>query len=118
MDEYYSPTGIFTLQLMCDLHPLFADQYLHCVDSDKILACEIFQVAEKTALMLESPELKTPKATEIYNGLGEDDNNNVTASIKNADGSTHTFTLMTKITRQNTLAKIKQDLLTVKAGGL
>ena len=106
------------LQLMHDLHPLFTYSFLHCVDSDKILSCEVFQIAEKTAMALESPNLATPMAMMIHDGLSEDaETNDVTATITKEDDSIHTFTLMTKVTRHNTLEKIKQDLLTVKDGG-
>ena len=37
------------MQLFADLHPVFANKFLHCVDSDKILICEAYNVAEKTA---------------------------------------------------------------------
>ena len=36
-----SATGLFTLELFVDLHHIFANQYLHCVDSDKILSYEV-----------------------------------------------------------------------------
>ena len=37
------------MQLFADLHPVFANKFLHCVDSDTILICEAYNVAEKTA---------------------------------------------------------------------
>ena len=36
-----SATGLFTLELFVDLHHIFTNQYLHCVDSDKILSYEV-----------------------------------------------------------------------------
>lgn len=104
---------------MDDIRHLFADKFLHCVDSDSILVCEVFDVAEKTAASLESPDLKTPKATSIIEELSEDpQTNNVTVKLRQDDDSYHTLTLQTKTTRNNTIDKIKRDLATVKAGGL
>ena len=34
-----SAKGLFTLELFSDLHSIFANQYLHCVDSDRALCC-------------------------------------------------------------------------------
>ena len=36
-----SATDLFTLELFVDLHHIFTNQYLHCVDSDKILSYEV-----------------------------------------------------------------------------
>ena len=55
-----SPEGLFTLELFADLHSVLANQYLHVVDSDKILSCEVYNVAHKTAEILISSTLKTP----------------------------------------------------------
>ena len=54
---------MYLLQLFADLYPVFANKYLHCVDSNKMFACETFVVAKKTAMkLLDNQNLQTPKA--------------------------------------------------------
>ena len=87
-----SPKGLFVLQLFADLHPIFADQYLHCVDTDKVLSCEVYNIAGKTANTLISADITTPKADTIFNNLGEDINNDVTVRLIDVQMmSIHTF---------------------------
>ena len=38
--------ALFLLELFADLHPIFANEYVHHVDSDSILVCEVTAVAE------------------------------------------------------------------------
>ena len=64
-----SAKGLFTLELFADLHPLFSNHYLHSVDSDKVLSCEVYAVARSTANKLVQPPLTTPKADKIFNNL-------------------------------------------------
>ena len=109
-----SPKGLFVLQLFADLHPIFADQYLHCVDTDKVLSCEVYNIAGKTANTLISADITTPKADTIFNNLGEDINNNVTVRLIDVQGDEHTHILNQKLTRQVTLQKIKDEIKLVK----
>ena len=61
----FSLLGIYLIQLFTDIHPVFANNYLHKVDSDKLLVCEAYSVAQKTATILKDPALETLKADEI-----------------------------------------------------
>ena len=67
------------MQLFSDLNPVFANKCLqHCVDSNKILACETFVVAKKTAmLLLDNQNLQTPKADALVESLSVDSNQNI-----------------------------------------
>ena len=65
------------------------------MDSDKLLACEAYLVAQKTAIVLKDPTLKTTKADEIINNLSLDQFNNVVAKF---DG--HQVTLNVKLTNR------------------
>ena len=110
-----SAKGIYTLALFADLYPVFADKFLHCVDSDTILSCEAFQVAEETALKLKDNALLTPKADAVLEGLSTDQHNNVIATFYSANGNVHTHILNEKISARNkTIDSIKEDLLNVK----
>ena len=116
-----SPKGLFTLELFADLHSVFSNQYLHCVDSDKILSCEVFDVAHRTANKLVDPSLKTPKADNIFKNLNVDNNNNICVTLKNPDAaddneepSTHTHLLNEKLTRHRTFEDVKEGLLSTK----
>ena len=40
-----SAKGLFTLELFAGFYNIFANQYLHCIDSDRILSWEIYNVA-------------------------------------------------------------------------
>ena len=40
------------MELFADLHPVFANQYLHTIDSDKVLICEVSRVAGLTVSKL------------------------------------------------------------------
>ena len=61
----FSLLGIYLIQLFTYMLPVFANNYLHKVDSDKLLVCEAYSVAQKTATILKDPALKTLKADEI-----------------------------------------------------
>ena len=111
-----SAKGIYTSELFADLHPVFADKFLHCVDSDTILSCEAFQVAGETALKLKDNALLTPKADAVLEGLGTDQHNMI-ATFSSANGNVHTHILNEKISTRNiTIDSIKEDLLNVKEG--
>ena len=101
-----SAKGLYTLELFADLH-VFACQFLQCVDSDKILSCEVFQVTDATAKKLIDPNLSTPKADVIYNGLHCDDYNNAIVTLT----GNNTQILNEKLSRNKTLDSIKEELL-------
>ena len=65
-----SPAGIFLLQLMADIHPVFANQYLHKTDSDTVIACETRGIAMNTITHLRN--LEAPKAMKVYNSMYTD----------------------------------------------
>ena len=75
--------GLFMLQLFDDLHNVFAHNYLHRVDSDKVLICEVFAIARKAGDYLLSPDLPTPKACEFNNNLLFDDHSNAVFNVNN-----------------------------------
>ena len=109
-----SAKGLFTLELFSDLHPIFANHYLHCVDSDTILSSQVYNIAQNTAQKLISEDIQTPKSDQIINSLTLDENNNVVVSLKNPLGGTHTQLLKEKVTRNNTIEKIKANLMATK----
>ena len=117
------PKGLFTLELFADLHPVFSNQYLHVVDSDKILSCEVYAVAHKTAERLLDPLLPTPKADNIYNNLSVDGNDNVLVTLVNPSASsdddndtpTHSHILNEKLTRHRTFEDVKKEILETKS---
>ena len=87
------------LQLFDDLHNVFAHNYLHRVDSDKVLICEVYAIAQKAADYLLSPDLPTPKASEFNNNLLLDDHNNVLA-VFNVNNKEHQLCLNYRVTRR------------------
>ena len=48
-----SPKAIYLFQLIGDLHPTFANQYLHKMKSDLVISCETKGVAMKTVEKLQ-----------------------------------------------------------------
>ena len=105
-----TPKGLFTLELFAYLHPVFANQYLHVVNSDKILSCEVFNIAHQTAQKLLSPTMSMPKADSIYNNLSVDKNDNVyvtLVSLDDDDAVPHSLLLNEKLTRHRTFEKVK-----------
>ena len=108
-----SPTGIYLLQLFAHLHCVFTDSYLHHVDSDDILVCEVYEVAQQTAKKLTDPELSTQLAASLFNSLSTGLNDNIKAEFI-VNTTNHNITLNTKVTRHNTLNKMKTDLLKKK----
>ena len=69
---------MYLLQLFADLYPVFANKYLHCVESDKILACETFAVAKKTVMkLLDNQNLQMSKADALVESCSVDGNQNI-----------------------------------------
>ena len=108
-----SPKGVYLIQLFADLQCIFTDSYLHHVDSDSVLICETYNVAQKTVQTLLNEELKTPNADALLEGLHSDRNQNIMADIKMKD-AVHTVTLNSKVTRGVTLDKVKEKLVKSK----
>ena len=54
-----SPKGVFFQQLFADLHPVFANRYLHQVVSDEVLTCEVYCIVHETAHVLLDENLST-----------------------------------------------------------
>ena len=106
---FLSAKGLFTLELFSDLHSIFANQYLHCVDSDHVLNYEVYAVAHGTAEKLIHP---TPKTDKIFNSLHLDQNNNVLVTLEDPLGSQVTHTINDKLTRHYKLQTIKNLLKT------
>ena len=105
-----SAKGLFTLELFSDLHSIFANQYLHCVDSDCILSCKVYPVAHHNAENLIHPTMQTPKADKIFNSLHLDQNNNVLVTLEDPLGSQTTHTLNEKLTQHYNLQTIKENV--------
>ena len=61
--------GFYLLQLLADLHPVFANRYLYQVDSDDVLICEVHSVAYETASLVLDESHCTPAADALYNSL-------------------------------------------------
>ena len=57
-----SAKRLSTLELFSDPHSIFANQYLHYVDSDRVLSCEVYAVAHHISEKLIQHKLLTPKA--------------------------------------------------------
>ena len=108
-----SPKGVYLIQLFADLQCIFTDSYLHHVDSDSVLICETYNVAQKTVQTLLNEELKTPNADALLEGLHSDRNQNIMADIKMKD-AVHTATLNSKVNRGVTLNKVKEKLVKSK----
>ena len=47
------------MELFNDLNPMFANQYLHTVNSDKVLICDVHRVAGETVSKLTELEIYT-----------------------------------------------------------
>ena len=96
------------MQLFADLHPVFTNKFLHCVDSDTVLLCEAYNVAEKTVNIIKDLALlKTPKADDFISNLDTDKFNNITVELRTQENNVHKLTLNSKITgRGNSLEKV------------
>ena len=67
-----------SIAAVCSLYSAFANKYQHCVDSDKILACETFVVAKKTAMkLLDNQNSQTLKTDDFVESLSVDSNQNI-----------------------------------------
>ena len=104
-----SPKGVYLMLLFADLHTVFANKFLHCVDNDTMLICEAYHVAEKTGDALSG--LPTPKAEAVLEGLSCDNNNNNPLLLLDYNNGVHTVLLSSKLLRGNTLEKVKENLL-------
>ena len=109
-----SPKGIFLLQLMADIHPVFANKYLHKTDSDTVISCETKGIATKTVERLRN--LEAPRCMEVYESLYQDRYQNICVKLKDPKNpdATHDLTLNTKVTRHKTLESHKNNLLQIK----
>ena len=86
------------MQLFADLHRVFAKKFLHCDDSDTILICEAYNVAEKTANIIKDPALlKTPKADDFISNLDTDEFDKITVELRTQENNVHKLTLNSKI---------------------
>lgn len=110
-----SPKGLCMLQLFADIHQVFANEYLHNVDSDKVLVCETYEVAHNTADKLLNPDLLTPKADAFCASLHVDEYKNIHADF-DVNGALHSLALNAKLTnrRNNSLDDLKSQLVKLK----
>ena len=99
---------VYLMQLFADLHRVFTNKFLHCVDSETILICEAYNVAEKTAKIIKDPALlKTPKADDFISNLDTDEFDDITVELWTQENNVHKQTLDSKITgRGNSLEKV------------
>ena len=65
------------MKLFANLHTMFANLYLHTVDSDKALVCEVHWVAGETVFKLTGMEIPTAKADAAIKGLSTGEYNNI-----------------------------------------
>ena len=87
--------------------------YLHQVDSDEVLICEVHYVTHKSVDVLLYENLSTPLGVPILYmivSIKEDQHNNI-IDIK---GTKHTVTLNTKVTKSHNLACVKDKLTECK----
>ena len=103
-----SPMGIFLIQLIADLHPLFMDHYLHKTDSDIVLACETKGIANKTISNLLGTQ--TPRYQEVLDSMDADSHDNIIISAKNDSKEVYNLTLNTKVTRGKSIQLYKRQL--------
>ena len=102
--------GIYLVQLFDHLHKGYANQYLHHVESDKLLIFESYAVAQNTtAPLADIDNITTPKPDAVFNNLAVDQFSNKTLAIEMND-SIHKLTLNTKVTRNFGLNQIKRSL--------
>ena len=96
------------MQLFGDLHPVFANKVLHSVDSDIILICEAYNVAEKAANIIKDRALlKTPKADDFISNLDAGKFYEITVELRTQGNNVHKLTLNSKITGHgNSLEKV------------
>lgn len=92
-----SVKGLFALELFSNLHSIFTNQYLHCVDNDRVLSCEVYAVAHCTAEKLIQSTLPTPNPDKIFNSLHLDQNNNVLVTLEDSLGPQTTHILNEKL---------------------
>ena len=88
---------MYQLQLFADLNDVFANKYLHTVDSDSILISEVYHIAATTCTKLEA--LKTKKADYFIANLEVDEYGNVSANF-DLNGEVHTIRLNERIVRR------------------
>ena len=106
--------GVYQLQLFADIHTTYADYYLHQVDSDTILICECYDIAQKVAEKFDQGDVfPTPRADNFRDTLTLDDFRNIIGKLK-VDDNTHTFTLNKRLTKNQNLETVKDDLLKAK----
>ena len=84
--------GLLLLQLFDDLHAIFANNYLHLVDSDKVLICKVFNIAKQTSTYLHGSNLKISKANKFFDKLMDDENKNVQVTV-DVNGEEHTLSI-------------------------
>ena len=66
----------------------------YTVDSDTILICEAYIVAEKTAnIIKDSALLKTPKADDFISNLDTDELHNITVELRTQENNVLKLTL-------------------------
>ena len=98
-----SPRGMFLLQLMADIHPVFADRYLHKTDSDTLISCETKAIATRTVERLRN--IEAPRCMEVHDSMYSDRHQNICVKLKDPKkpDSFNTLTLNTQVTRQKNL---------------
>ena len=93
-----SPTGLYVLELLADLHPILVWNYLRKVikDEEDVLICEAYRIAGTAA----SNTLSCPaeRAGRFLNSLKVDEHENIQATFTMQDDSRHTVTLNKRIT--------------------
>ena len=102
------------MELFADFHPIFSNQNLHCLDSDKILSCEVYNVVQTTASKLVKDDVSALKSDKIYDNLYPDEKKNLLVTLGDPFSGEHRQLLKEKIAWNNTLNTIKDNLLSTK----
>lgn len=62
----------FYIGAVCRFPPYILKQNLHCLDSDKILSCEVYNVVQTTASKLVKDDVSGLKPDKIHDNLYPD----------------------------------------------
>ena len=103
----------FVDTLIADIHPIFANKYLHKVDSDEILICEVHKI-DKNISEVFAGDLHTPKADEVLDSMCWDQNGNICVTV-DVKGEHHKITTNFKKSRKySSVDVVKDDLRRIR----
>ena len=85
------------LQIFAEVNDVFANRYLHTVNSDRILVSEAFNIAQQTVTRLQTVD--TAKANTPFEILKADQNGNVSVDPVLHEDDVHTIRLNDRLQR-------------------